>query len=165
MDAHEIRFVVEVSSRYHRRRASFLSRVSMLFSIAVLAAGTGAFVSLFGQSTAIAKVMTLIVAFIGICQTVMQLDRNAAAHERWLSEWNKLRAEVKTVADPDTETLARWIAAIHRIESECVNQMKALENDCYNRTASAMGLEIAPFRITWLQRRLMQVFSFENASY
>jgi len=154
-------FGAELSIRYHRRRASFLERTSALMSTAILIGGAGAFASLFGESTFIAKIATLFVALVGVIQIVFQVDRCAAEHRRWLKEWSGLLLEIKRNDDPSAAELHRWDERRSGIEQECVGELRALQIDCWNRTAIAMGSTEPPTPMRWWHRALIQVCSFE----
>lgn len=152
----------ELSVRYHRRRASFLERASSLMSTAILVGGAGAFASLFGESTAIAKVATLFVALVGVVQIVFQVDRCAAEHRRWLKEWSELLVEIRGNERPTAAKLHYWDQRRSEIETDCVGELRALQIDCWNRAAVALGYDAPPTPIRWWQRALIQVCSFEG---
>jgi hypothetical protein len=159
----ELLFDAEMSAKYHRRRATFLERASSAMSVAILAGGAGAFASLFGETTTIAKFATLIVAIVGIVQIVFQTDRCAAEHRRWLKAWSAMITEIRQTEVASQEQLNDWVARRYALEGECVGEMRALQEDCYNRTMVALERQGAPTPITAWQRMWMQLFSFENA--
>jgi uncharacterized membrane protein YuzA (DUF378 family) len=158
----EILFSAELSARYHRRRAAFLERTSALMSTVILVGGAGAFASLFGDATIIAKIATLIIALIGVVQIVFQMDRCAAEHRRWLREWTSILVEVKEADNPSREAIAMWEKRRAVIETECVSELRALQIDCWNRTAISLRYQVKPTPIRLWQRALIQVFSFES---
>ena len=160
----DMRFHVEVAVRYHRRRAAFLERASSLMSV-VLLGGAAAFIGMVGEATLFSKLIALCIVVVGIVQIVCQTDCHAASHRLWLRQWNEILAEIKQAVAPDQLVIGRWIDRQAAIEAECVGEMKALANDCYNRTMNALDLAYTPFAITRWQRFWMQFVSFENASY
>lgn len=158
----DLQFDVVMSIKYHRRRAAFLERVGALMSAAILFGGAGAFASLFGEQTGIAKWLTAILALIGIVQIVFQVDRCAAEHRGWLRRWMDLQKEIERTKSPTDERMADWLDVKLDIESECVGEMRALQEDCYNRTISELDRAGEPTPIKLRHRLFMQVYSFEN---
>jgi hypothetical protein len=156
-------FDVEMSVRYHRRRAAFLERAGMLMTLTTLIGGASAFVSLAGtEGTLIAKVAALVITAVGVLQSVYRVDACAAQHRQWLSEWLALLSEIHINAEPTPTLLNGWINRRYDIEKECVCEMRALQVDCYNRTMRALDREGSPIPLSGPQRWLMQVHSFEN---
>lgn len=161
----DMEFHAQVSVRYHRRRAAFLERCSALMSVVILLGGAAAFVGVVGEATLFAKIVTLAIVGVGVIQIVFQTDRWAAAHRQWLRQWSDMLAEIRKASAPDQHQIGRWIDRQIVIEADCVGEMKALANDCYNRTMNALQRDGDPFKITPWQRFWMQFFSFENAEY
>lgn len=160
----DVTFVAEMSSRYHRRRAAFLDRVNLSLTFFSLVAGTGAFVSLFGTSTAIAKVATLAITFASIIQIVYRPEACSNQHKAWLGRWLDMLTALRAQPSPEGPALERWIREIGAIERECVGEMRALQADCYNRTVRALNLDIANnYRLRWYHRIFLQIVSFEHA--
>ncbi|WP_191864467.1 hypothetical protein V3I01_09795 [Sphingomonas sp. gentR] len=160
----DILFIVEMSVRYHRRRASFLDVTSSLMSLATVIGGAGAFLTLIGgESTTIAKLATLVLTVVGTVQIVFRIDTAAAAHKQWLKQWLGMLFEVRTHEAPDAATMSKWIERRYAIEADCVTEMRALQVDCYNRTASALDLDATPTPLRWWHRAFIQVWSFEGS--
>lgn len=137
-----------------------------MMSMATLFGGATAFATLFGTDTFIAKWLTLGITFLGVVQIVAQIDRNAAIHERWLSDWNTLLYEFHVTPLPSEDEMRKWTERFYRLESECVGQMMALAHDCWNRAVSALGKENEhPYRLRWYHRWLIQFLSFESSSF
>ena len=159
----DLLFDVAMSVKYHRRRATFLERVSALMSAAILFGGAGAFASLFGDQTVVARILTAFIAFVGIIQIVFQTDRCAAEHRGWLRRWINLLKGIEADANANPAQLAQWNTEKLDIESECVGEMRALQEDCYNRTMLAHNRQGVPTRLRWWHRAFMQLYSFENS--
>lgn len=160
----DILFIVELSVRYHRRRASFLDLTSALMSLVTVIGGAGAFLTLIGgDNTAVAKVATLLLTLVGTIQLVFRIDTAAAAHKQWLKQWLRMLHEVRATESPDGATISRWIEQRYSIEADCVTEMRALQVDCFNRTASALRLDHQATPLRWWHRGLIQVWPFENS--
>ncbi|WP_426254509.1 hypothetical protein [Sphingomonas sp. DC2300-3] len=157
-------FIVEMSVRYHRRRASFLDLTSSLMSLVTVIGGAGAFLTLIGgDSTLIAKIATLFLAAVGAIQLIFKIDTAAAMHKQWLKQWLRMLHEIRTNNDPDPATMSAWIRERYGIEAECVTEMRALQADCFNRTMTALDRDGDRMPLKWWQRAFMQVWSFEGS--
>lgn len=166
MTRDDLEFFAEISVRYHRRRAAFLSRVSACMSVCTLFGGAAAFATLFGADTLAAKWLTMGITFLGVVQIVAQIDRNAVIHEKWLAAWNELLFELHVTPNETEEDFRRWTEKLYRLESECVGQMKALTNQCFNQASSALGRPNEdPYILRWYHRLLIQFISFETSDY
>lgn len=85
-------------------------------------------------------------------------------HKEWLARWSDMIREIKLAPSPSQQQLDDWMRRKIAIETECVVEMRALQADCYNRTAHSMGLEEThDYIIRWWHRLLMQVIRFEHA--
>jgi hypothetical protein len=163
MTRSELLFIAEMSAKYHRRRATFLERAGSTMSATILFGGAGAFAILFATLTLVAQILTALVALVGVIQIVFQTDRCAAEHRQWLRRWSAMITDIRLHEDPSRDQIDRWIAERYAIEGECVGEMRALQEDCYNRTMAALDRDGIPTKITGWQRLWMQFFSFENA--
>lgn len=161
---HDLLFAAEQSAKYHRRRAAFLETANNLLNLATLAGGAGAFISLYGSDTTVAKWLALLLTIIGIIQIVYSPQACAMRHKAWLASWLTLVREINLTPSPEAKRLDDWTARRFSIETECVVEMRALQADCFNRTARAMALEDTyNYRIRPWHRLLMQVIRFEHA--
>jgi hypothetical protein len=158
-------FSAAVATRYHRRRATFLERASASMSVLILLGGATALVGLVGDKSLFARILGLAIVLVGVVQVVFQVDRCAAEHRRWLREWSAILSEIRQNENPPPAMISAWVKRQHEIESDCVGEMRALTNDCYNRAMYALEREGEPFKITWWQRLFMQLISFDNAAY
>ena len=161
---HDLLFAAELSARYHRRRAAFLESTNNLLNLFTLAGGAGAFISLYGPGTTIAKVLAVVLTVIGIIRIVYSPQACAFRHKDWLARWLKIIRETKLSPTPTIEQIDDWTRRRYDIEAECVVEMRALQADCYNRTARQMNLaEVHNYRLWPWHRLLMQVVRFEHA--
>ena len=72
-------------------------------------------------------------------------------------------AEVKRNQNPSAKEISVWETRKYEVESDCVGEMRALQEDCYNRTMASLGRVGNPIEITRWQRLWMQLYSFENS--
>jgi hypothetical protein len=162
----EMQFRAELSVRYHRRRASFLDRTSQIMTLTSLIGGAAAFASLIGDpNTIFAKWATLVITALTLVQSVFRIDAAAAEHKMWLREWSKLLLNIRQIENPTESQVSNWMQIQTELDSSCVNEMRALEADCWNRTAQQMGYSDAPAQINWYHKLLGQVWSFENGDF
>jgi hypothetical protein len=153
-----------MSAKYHRRRAAFLDTANNLLNLATLAGGAGAFISLYGTDTTVAKALALLLTMIGIIQIVYSPQACATKNKEWLARWLELLREIKLTPSPTAKQIENWTAQRYSIERECVIEMRALQADCYNRTTRQMELEETyNYRLRLWHRIFMQVVRFEHA--
>ena len=163
MTRSDMLFIAEMSARYHRRRAAFLERISMLMTLINLIGGAGAFLSLIGgNSTLVAKCATLVITIIGIIQAVYRIDGAASDNRQWLSEWLGMLNDIYSKENPTAQDISKWIEKRHQIEAKCICELRALQEDCYNKTMMALNRGGDPVKIKWFQKLFMQIYSFEN---
>lgn len=160
-DVNDILFHAEMSVRYHRRRATFLARSSSLMSTLLLVGGASAFASLYGNSTIVAKVTTLVLTAVGILQMVFRIDEAATKHHQWLKGWMSISRDIRSNPNAKSSQIKHWQDRICEIESECFSELRALQVDCFNRTAIALGRQSKPTPLKWRHRALIQIVSFE----
>ena len=125
--------------------------------------GAGAFLSLLGEGTLVAKVATLVLTVAGVIQAVFRIDTCAAQHRQWLKQWLEVLRQVRMQPKPEHDQIDAWVTERYRIEAECVGELRALQVDCYNRTIAALSLVGEPVPIRWWQRVFIQVWSFEGS--
>lgn len=159
----DMEFIVELAVRYHRRRASFLEMASSTMMLVTVIGGAGAFLSLLGDRTAVAKVATLVVTVVGTIQALFRVDTCAAQHRQWLKLWMEMLFEVRVEANPSVEQLAGWMKRRYAIESECIGEMRALQVDCLHRAANALNRDAGENPVRPWHRALLQVWPFEGS--
>ena len=159
----ETLFRAELSSRYHRRRATFLERLALMMSLLTLIGGASGIISLIGEEQMIAQASAGMVTIIGLIQIVYRPDVAAMQHKAWLSRWLKMMIEIRYDHSSSPEKEALWARETASIESECVGEMRALQADCWNRAARYMNLDTASnYDLRWYHRALCQIVSFEH---
>ena len=153
----------DYSSRYHRRRASFLSKFDTISNIVTMLAGTGVFVSLMqGGPVFFAQAAGLTISALAIVQVVVGIGPLGARHAEWMRGWDKLANDIRAVPIPTEEDLRDWNDRRAEIEGECVNELRALCYDCENQTRTHWGLTEGIVRIEWWQRAIIQLGTFQS---
>lgn len=158
-------FRAELSSRYHRRRATFLERSALMMTLLTLIGGGSGVISLFGDGKIIAQVSAGIVTLVGLIQIVYRPEMAAMQHKAWLRRWNKVIIEIKfeSTSPHDKALEVQWAREAANIESECVGEMRALQADCYNRAVRYMNIDAGNnYELRWYHRALCQIVSFEH---
>ena len=157
----DILFAAEVSTRYHRRRATFLGDADRLLTFFQLLAGASAFGTLVtAGGTLFAQWATALVTLAATVQAVFGMSVAACRHEAWLKRWSDLLIEVRLNGDPSPEMLAAWARTRAMIEQEHVGELRALERDCANKARKVLGWQGEHREISFLQRLFIQVASF-----
>lgn len=164
INRHECRFSANLSTIYHRRRATFLERASLMMTLLTLIAGASGVISLFGDGKIIAQISGGVVTLIGLIDIVYRPAASAAQHRDWLRRWTAIRNAVEANPEATDAQLIQWRDDAAKIETECVGELRALQGDCYNRTVRK--LDIKPdhnYDLRWYHRLLCQIVSFEHA--
>lgn len=164
MDRDHLLFDAELATRYHRRRAAFLERVSIGLTFTTLLLSTAAVASVLAAMPGLAIAASLVIALFSVIQVVYRPQAHATQHTSWLRRWNTVLLEIRTCPDPAPETLKSWTKVKFDVESEHIGEMRALQADCYNRAARHLGLSNEnDYVLKRRHRWLGQIISFEHA--
>lgn len=162
-ERYAILFAAESSQRYHRARATWLSRVDTAINVTALFAGTAAFIDVVGgEGEIVAQYTTALITGLAIVQVVFRLGDNAAKHGRWLERWLALRADIVVNPIAMDAKLSEWVNERTAIEQECIAELTALCVHSENRASFAMGHPERVRRIGRLQRALKQFGTFQS---
>ena len=157
-------FASTMSSIYHRRRATFLERTSMIMSLLTLLGGASGVISLIGDNPLVAQCAAGLVTFIGLIQIVYRPETAAAQHKGWLTRWRQMKSQVLLAEDPSADQLAAWAKEESAIETECVGEMRALQADAFNHAERTLALSPDHhYRLRWYHRAFCQIISFEHS--
>lgn len=163
MTRHEFRFSATLSMIYHRRRATFLERASLLMTLLTLIGGASGVISLFGDGKIIAQIAGGLVTLIGLIDIVYRPAASAAVHRDWLKRWTAIKNAVESTKEPSEDDYRLWRNEIAVIETECVGELRALQGDCYNRTVRKLDIDTGNnYALRWYHRLLCQIVSFEH---
>lgn len=160
----EILFSAIVSSKYHQRRHSFLTRLDILINLLVVLAGASAFSAIVGgNETGLAKWAAAVTTFAGLFQIVLGIGKAAQSHQSWYARWRSLLTDIECNLEPDDRELETWFRTRTSIEVECVSELRALEVDCRNGAISQLDLDLEDRRhIFWWQRMFIQIGTFQS---
>lgn len=159
----QLLYRAEYSSRYHRRRAAFLSNLDTLFTLITIAAGASAFGDLVAGSPGwLAKMGAATVTVISLIQVILRLGPAGAAHAQWMKRWGRLYAEIFLQTSPTADDVRRWTEERAAIEEECIGELRALVFDCEDAAARAMSIPGRQHRIMRLQRLLIHFGTFQQ---
>ncbi len=153
----------EYSSRYHRRRAAFLTNLDTLFTLITITAGASAFGDLVGGSPGwLAKAGAAVVTLISLVQAILRLGSAGMTHVQWLKRWSRLQTEITLNTDPDEADIKGWMTEKASIEEDCVTELRALVLDCEDAAARVLGIAGRQHRIWSLQRLLIHFGTFQQ---
>ncbi len=151
------------SSRYHRRRASFLINLDKFANLLAIIAGTSVFVSLMQDGPVLfAQVAALLISILAIGQVVFGFGTIGARHAEWMRAWDKLGNEIRATRNPTEEDVSRWNDIRSEIEGECVFELRALGYDCENQTKSHLGIAEGILKIGRAQRLFIHFGTFQG---
>lgn len=161
-DRWNLRWAAEISSRYHRRRATWLNNVDFVLNIVQMVSATAAFVELSrGVPGRVAAAGTLVVALCALVQIVGRLGKAAIDHELIMKGWCDLLTEIDTLK-VDAKTVAGWMRRKGELDKAHVGELRALAVAAENETASALGVSGRQRRIYLLQWWLMHFLTFQR---
>lgn len=153
----------EYSTRYHRRRAAFLTNLDTLLTLVTITAGASAFGDLVaGTPGWVAKLGAAVVTIISIAQVILKLGPAGIMHTAWLKRWNSLHTDLSLNTDPNAADIKRWTIEKATIEEECVGELRALCIDCEDATARVLHLQDRQHYIHPMQRLLIHFGSFQQ---
>lgn len=161
-DRWNIRWAAEISSRYHRRRATWLNNVDFVLNIVQMVSATAAFVELSrGVPGRIAAVGTLTVALCALVQIVGRLGKAAIDHELIMKGWCDLLTEIDT-SKLDAKSVGEWMRRKGELDKAHVGELRALAVAAENETASALGVSGRQRRIHLVQWWLMHLMTVQR---
>lgn len=156
-------YTAEYSSRYHRRRSSFLKNTDTLLTLVTIVAGASAFGDLVAGSPGwLAKIGAATVTIIGVVQAILQLGAAGTTHAQWMKRWGRLHATISLNTKPTKADIRLWIEERTAIEEECVVELRALALDCENTAARVLGIEGRQRYIWPVQRWLIHLGTFQQ---
>lgn len=161
-DLWEVRWAAEVSSRYHRRRATWLNNVDFILNMIQLLSATAAFVELTrGVPGPLAAIGTLLVGICALVQIVGRLSKAAIEHELQMKAWYDLLTETETM-DASANLVSKWKRRRGELNKTHVGELRALAVAAENEAATALGISGRQRSIGSLQWWLMQLVTVQR---
>ena len=158
----ELLYSSEMGSRYHRRRASFLTYFDTAANALILVASATAFGGIVGADKGVFPALIAAgITLISILQVVTRPSSAASDHTGWFRRWSSLLEEIELNEAPDNRILSAWTSIARAIERECVAELRALCIDCENITARRLNVPGRYRRIWTLQRWTMQIGTWQ----
>lgn len=155
-------YASEISTRYHRSRATFLTRFDTFTNVLTLFVGAGALGAALGRAGQPALVaLSATVSLIGIVKIVARVGAAANEHTGWMRRWATLSENIHVNEHPTEEDIAQWTRERFQIERECVGELRALCVASENDAARVLGVPDR-FRKVWpLQRLFIHLGTFQ----
>lgn len=155
----ELRFGIEKSMRYHRRRQAFYESCRRTLMLGVI----------LGGSAGIAQYAPI---WAGLAVTVLAAldlvwDIGVRAREHRFLHWRyaMLLAEIPAGMDAEAGAVERWRRQRLEIEAEEPPIYWALEADCYNEVCRALARDHGVLQIAHRKRLLMHLWRFEQSHF
>ncbi|MET3438295.1 hypothetical protein [Sphingomonas sp. 1185] len=160
---YELQYVAEYSTRYHRRRATFLTNTDTIITLLTIAAGASAFTDLVSGSPGwLAKLGSATVTLLSLAQVILKLGPQGTAHGQWLRQWNSLLTDIVISTNPDDEKILNWLTVKAKIEEECIGELRALALDCEDAASRVMRIPNRQHYFSGLQRLLIHFGTFQQ---
>lgn len=158
-----LRWAAEISSRYHRRRATWLSNLDFILNVVQMLSATAAFVELSrGIPGRIAAAGTVLVAICALIQIVGRLGKASLDHELLMKDWCDLLTEIE-VTTPSVEVVEVWARRRGELNKSHVGELKALAVVAENEAATALGIPGRQRHIAMLQWLLMHLLTIQRS--
>jgi hypothetical protein len=159
----QLLYRADYSSRYHRRRAAFLTNLDTLFTLVTVIAGASAFGDLVAGSPGwLSKVGAATVTVLGLAQALLRLGPAGMMHTQWLKRWSRLHAAVSLNTSPTLDQVRTWTEERASIEEECVAELRALVLDCEDAAARTLRIPDRQHKISRWQRLLIHFGTFQQ---
>jgi hypothetical protein len=161
-DAWACTWASEISSRYHRYRASYLKTVDTIINISQLLGASAIAVEILGNSPSIvSKISAFIIAFLAILQIVLDIGSNAAKHSHLMGEWLDLLDETELLPHTN-ENVQKWTRRRTFLNKSNTIELRALAIYAENIAASARGISGRQRHINHAQHFLKQIVTFQR---
>lgn len=157
-----LRWVAELSSRYHRRHATWLNNVDFVLNIVQMLSATAAFVELTrGAPGWVAAAGTVIVGLCALTQVIGRLGKAALDHELLMRDWCDLLTEIET-NNATEDLIKKWMKRRGELNKLHVGELRALAVAAENETATALGVMGRQRHISRLQWWLMHIVTVQR---
>jgi hypothetical protein len=134
-DIDDLRFEVERSIRYNRRRQAFYEWWHRTTMFVVIIAGSGTITELFGWKL----VFECAIVIAGTLDLVIGFSMKARDHHQLAHRFYELAILMDTAAEAKRRDVTLWTKRRLEIDADEPPVYCALEADCWNEAARAMG--------------------------
>lgn len=158
----KVRYRVELSVRYHRKRERFFALCDRCSKAVSLIAGTAAFSSLLPTADA-KSTAGLVVALGAMPALVMAWGDKARLHGELAQKFLAIEAEIVRVGKRKflEEHLNEWQAQLLGLEALEPPTLAALEALCHNYVMDSYGERERKIPLEWWHRLFMHIFDFD----
>lgn len=159
-----IRYVADYSSRYHRRRSTFLTNADRTLTLVTLVAGATAFGDLMvGSPSWLSKLGAAAVTIISLMQALLGIGSAGMLHAQWLKRWSRLLTSANINTKPSRDDVKAWMEEKAAIEEECVAELRALRIDCEDASARFFEVPGRQHKIAWWQRWIFHIGTLQQS--
>lgn len=143
--------------RYHKRRRSFLEKISRIDPLITFLTGGATFTALIGGAPAVGKAIALICAIVGAFTLIFNFGESARNHGDLYRRWALLRGKLRKLAEQDEAGLKELEQERAQIEADTPSQLEALSVICENEEREVR--EKTTHRVYWYQRMFANFFT------
>lgn len=159
---HALVYQVRLTILYHLARERFLDQMDKLITIVTAVSATYAVGSLIGTEGAFAKTAAAVTAVLSLVPLVINPAAAAKRHGEIAGEFRKLRAEFERAGEHwSAEVCDQMAARVVELEIKEPAGLCALIAHCQNQLNVGSDGQIV--HLTWLQKQLMHLVSFDAA--
>lgn len=156
-----VKYRVELSVRYHRKRERFFALCDRWSKAVSLIAGTAAFSTLLPEAKE-KSIAGLFVALGAMPALVLSWSDKARLHADLAQKFLALEAEIVKVGKRKftEDQLNDWHSKALGIEASEPPTLSVLEAICHNDIVDSLGEPERKINLNWFQKSLMHIFDF-----
>ena len=167
-EARKLVYDCDRCARYHTARRTFFDAWHRWMMVGVLVSGSAAVASLnatFGSGKALTTVLMLVPVIVGAINVVWGIAQRARDHEVLARRFYDLAKRIN-VMEADAGAVEGWRASILDIYSDEPALYHALNAECHNAVAQAIGADASQMqRVLWWQHKLRHWLRFSTKDF
>lgn len=160
---HEVKYRVDLSVRYHRKREGFLSACDRATKACALISGTYAFHAIAAKTEGIWPIV-IVAAFTlpSLLSLAFSLADSAKKHAELAQKFLQLDSEMasKDFWSITPDDISKWGAMVRAIEISEPPSLTYLTRICQNQIAEAAGQPDKIVKLNFFKKSLAHIFSF-----
>lgn len=160
-DFYDLEFAARKSIRYLTKRQRFFNNLHT-FTVAVSAiSGSSAFISVLSNNNTLAVALTAVIAVSSTLDLVIGFAKKHDLYNDLQIRFTSLLSKI--VQSSQTEENFKMLTVERlEIEKDEPTQMTILNVICHNEEVTAQGIKDGIYKISWLQKKLRNFFSFDS---
>lgn len=163
MTRDQLIFRAEIWVRYHKSRAEHFAARNTWISIITIFAGTGVVAGYVATNPILYLILGIVIAFLNTVRMVTKPGQLCAENTKLSKAWFKFKGEVEADDELTEEQRKLLVKRANELESQCLDDMRALTACCFNDAITALGRAKKPYKISRLQKWTKNLFKHTHA--